>query len=157
VLAVTVRDAHSFEGELGLPGVEVGAAPLRHQDAIATESAPTGGPAGALSLLELQSLLRATGFEYDESALLGADPVGRAALATLVTAVNEALRSIDQDPAANEAMTKDVTAVRIADGVANSATIEGTTLVVTSPWLRGGPGAVYDPASLRAAILDAAS
>jgi hypothetical protein len=156
VVAVTVRDAHAFGEELGLPGRgepdEERAPNLAPPMARVTEG--TGPP--ALGQFELEQMLRSTGFAYDQSAVTGLNVIGRTGLATLASAVGNALQSIQSDPVADAAMTKDVTDVRLENGPVNRVAIEGTTLVVTSSW-SGGPMAVYESGALRADILDAAS
>lgn len=142
VQAVRVREANAFRVELGL------ARP---------PSAPVdvGGKEVPPTVEDVRRALDQRRFFYDDHALVAADATGRAGLSALVDAVDAALRSIAGDQAANDSMNKDVEAVRIEQGPERSAIIEGTTLVVRSPWPEG-PAAVYDPASLREAILDAA-
>ncbi|MBA2283436.1 MAG: hypothetical protein H0W25_19685 [Acidimicrobiia bacterium] len=148
VVAVTVRDAHAFGDELELPR-PAEALPVPMSARVTDAVTPA-----ALGALELEQLMQASGFEYDRSAAAGLDVRGRTGLATLASAVGTALQSIQADQAADAAMTKDVTHVRLEDGPMSRTTIEGTTLVVMSPW-SGGPSAVYDPARLRADILAA--
>jgi hypothetical protein len=156
IQAVTVRDALVFGAELGLRTPT--APPPRLAEGAAVPTAPTVADpeAPALGLMELQSMLRGTGFDYDQAAVERADVIGRTGLATLASAVGAALQSIQADPAADAGMNADITDVRLADGPDSTVVIDGTTLVVTSPW-SAGPAAVYDPAELRGDILTAAS
>jgi hypothetical protein len=165
IQAVTVRDALTFAAELGIaapggaaqPGGGSFASAASSAAATAAASAPAPEPAvPTLGLMELQQMLVSSGFDYDRPAVERADVLGRTGLATLAAAVAAALQSIQADPVADAGMNKDITAVRLVDGDPSSAMIDGTTLIVTSPWT-SGPGAVYAPGPLREDILAAAS